>query len=142
MITPHLAKRLLRPRPAFLEGRLYNPTEPVRGVRQAWQPGGWRIPDLSRSVLPLGPVNSALLDFDFGSALPPTNPLTGIVRGCTWPGHAREHLAAQRNKMRTLLQELGVLIHTTQAREGGRSTATVVTKISDVDCPPFRSRYP
>ena len=109
---------------AFLEGRWYNPTEPVRGVKQALQPGGWRIPALSRSVLPLGPVNSALLDFDFGSALPPANPMTGIVRGCTWPGHAREHLAARRNKMRALLQELGVLTHTTQGQEGGRLTAT------------------
>ena len=45
---------------AFLAGRWYNPTDPVRGVGQAVRPGGWRVPELARAVLPQRPANSAL----------------------------------------------------------------------------------
>ena len=94
---------------------------PAVSIRlQAWRTGGWQTADLERSLLPLEPAGSALLDFDFGSALPPANPSQGIVLGCAWPGHATEHLAAQRSKMRALLQELGVRVHSTHVRTAGR----------------------
>ena len=67
---------------------------------------------LERSILPLDPARSALLDCDFGSDFPPADPSQGIVAGCTWPGYIEAHLAAQRNKMKALLQELGVRVRT------------------------------
>ena len=61
----------------------------------------------------------------------------GIAAGCAWPDHTAEHLAAQRNKMKALLQALGVRVQSTHVRAAGPSPAhgTPLVPTPPQDCP-------
>ena len=104
---------------AFLEGRCISrrsqceassrPGAQAAGRSQTWSGHCYHS---SRLILPYSISTLGLL-----------SPLSALRRASCWGGacpSAKDHLAAQRNKMRALLQELGVRVHSTHVRAAGR----------------------
>jgi hypothetical protein len=102
----------------FLGGRAYWPVPPCRGLRVARVAGGWSMSALAAAMGAPAPVPPVLLDYDFGSLFPPASRATGIVAGCAWPGHLLAHRAVQRDRLRDVMQELGIVVQ----RPGDGST--------------------
>jgi hypothetical protein len=95
---------------AMFAGLDYPPVPSCGSFRVHTVQRPWSMEEFAASLPAASPPLCALLDYDFGSAVPSALQSPGVVAGCSWPGAFADFEASRLDHTRALLSDLGVVV--------------------------------